>query len=129
MDIKPVNQINFDYNGKHYCLEYTRESVKQMEGAGFNIGDIDDKPATRIEQLWAGAFIANHRRVSATIIRELYGKMKDKEALLKKLAEIRYERNDVDFSRNKFRVRGDTLEIYPAYWSGKAIRVEFSVMR
>ena len=39
--------------------------------------------------------------------------------------EIRYERNDIDFSRNKFRVRGDTLEIYPAYWTGRAIRVEF----
>ena len=45
--------------------------------------------------------------------------------ILKKLAEIRYERNDLDFSRNKFRLRGDTLEIYPAYWSGRAIRVEF----
>ena len=47
------------------------------------------------------------------------------DAVLKKLTEIRYERNDLDFSRNKFRIRGDTLEIYPAYWSGKAIRVEF----
>ena len=45
--------------------------------------------------------------------------------VLRKLSEIRYERNDLDFSRNKFRVRGDTLEIYPAYWSGRAIRVEF----
>ena len=45
--------------------------------------------------------------------------------VLRKLAEIRYERNDLDFSRNKFRLRGDTLEIYPAYWAGKAIRGEF----
>ena len=45
--------------------------------------------------------------------------------ILSKLAEIRYERNDIDFSRNKFRVRGDTLEVYPAYWSGRAIRIEF----
>ena len=45
--------------------------------------------------------------------------------VLRKLSEIRYERNDLDFSRNKFRVRGDTLEVYPAYWSGRAIRVEF----
>ena len=45
--------------------------------------------------------------------------------VLRKLSEIRYERNDLDFSRNKFRVRGDTVEIYPAYWSGRAIRVEF----
>ena len=47
------------------------------------------------------------------------------DSVLRKLSEIRYERNDVDFSRNKFRVRGDTLEVYPAYWSGRAIRVEF----
>lgn len=47
------------------------------------------------------------------------------DEVLKKLAEIRYERNDIDFSRNKFRVRGDTLEIYPAYSSGRAFRVEF----
>ena len=47
------------------------------------------------------------------------------DEVLKKLAEIRYERNDIDFSRNKFRVRGDTLEVYPAYWTGRAIRVEF----
>ncbi len=45
--------------------------------------------------------------------------------IIRKLTQIRYERNDLDFSRNKFRLRGDTLEIYPAYWSGKAIRVEF----
>ena len=88
MDIKPVNQINFDYDGKHYCLEYTRDTVKQMEGAGFTINDTGDKPATRIEQLWAGAFLANHKRVSSTIIKELYDKMKDKDALLKKLAEM-----------------------------------------
>jgi len=47
------------------------------------------------------------------------------EQLLKKLVEIRYERNDLNFVRNNFRVRGDTVEIYPAYWNGKAIRVEF----
>ena len=47
------------------------------------------------------------------------------EAVLRKLTEIRYERNDLDFSRNKFRLRGDTLEVYPAYWSGRAIRIEF----
>mgnify|MGYP001125395524 CR=1 FL=1 len=47
------------------------------------------------------------------------------DQILKKLTEIRYERNDLDFSRNKFRVRGDTLEVYPAYWSGRAIRIEF----
>ncbi len=53
------------------------------------------------------------------------GQERPLDEILKKLAEIRYERNDIDFSRNKFRLRGDTLEVYPAYWTGKAIRVEF----
>ena len=53
------------------------------------------------------------------------GQERPLDDVLKKLAEIRYERNDIDFSRNKFRVRGDTLEVYPAYWTGRAIRVEF----
>ena len=46
------------------------------------------------------------------------------DSLIRKLVDIRYERNDVNFVRNNFRVRGDTVEIYPAYWNGKAIRVE-----
>ena len=53
------------------------------------------------------------------------GTEKPMDEILKKLTEIRYERNDLDFSRNKFRVRGDTLEIYPAYSNGRAFRVEF----
>ena len=47
------------------------------------------------------------------------------EELLKKLVSIRYERNDIAFERNMFRVRGDTVEIWPAYWKDTAIRVEF----
>ena len=53
------------------------------------------------------------------------GQERPMDDVLRKLTEIRYERNDIDFSRNKFRVRGDTLEIYPAYWNGRAVRVEF----
>ena len=53
------------------------------------------------------------------------GQVRPLDEILRKLTEIRYERNDIDFSRNKFRVRGDTLEVYPAYWTGRAIRVEF----
>lgn len=53
------------------------------------------------------------------------GQTRDRDELLKKLVEIRYERNDMAFDRNMFRVRGDTVEIYPAYAHGKAVRVEF----
>ncbi len=48
-----------------------------------------------------------------------------REFLLKKLTEIQYERNDVNFTRNTFRVRGDTVEIFPSYSNNMAIRVEF----
>ena len=53
------------------------------------------------------------------------GQTRDFDELLRKLIEIRYERNDIAFERNMFRVRGDTVEIYPAYSNDKAIRVEF----
>ena len=53
------------------------------------------------------------------------GQERSQVELLRKLTEIRYERNDVNFTRNTFRVRGDTVEIYPTYWAGRAIRVEF----
>ena len=53
------------------------------------------------------------------------GMVRERDDLLRQLTEIRYERNDVEFARNTFRVRGDTVEIYPTYWAGRAIRVEF----
>ena len=53
------------------------------------------------------------------------GQEQERDALMRRLTDIRYERNDINFTRNTFRVRGDTLEVYPAYWQGKAIRVEF----
>ncbi len=48
-----------------------------------------------------------------------------RDALLTKLVSLQYERNDIAFERNKFRVRGDVVEIYPVSYTDKAIRVEF----
>lgn len=53
------------------------------------------------------------------------GMEKNRDDLLSKLVELQYERNDINFIRNKFRVRGDVVEIYPVYSNDKAIRVEF----
>ena len=53
------------------------------------------------------------------------GQTRSFDELLRKLIEIRYERNDIAFGRNMFRVRGDTVEIFPAYANDRAIRVEF----
>jgi excinuclease ABC subunit B len=49
----------------------------------------------------------------------------ERDELLRRLIEIRYERNDIAFERNMFRVRGDTVELWPAYWKDTALRVEF----
>ncbi len=53
------------------------------------------------------------------------GMQKNRDELLRKLIDLQYERNDINFIRNKFRVRGDVVEIYPAYASDEVIRVEF----
>jgi excinuclease ABC subunit B len=59
------------------------------------------------------------------LIRLEKGKEIERDKVLRKLVEIQYERNDIDFHRGAFRVRGDTLEIFPAYEGEKALRVEF----
>lgn len=53
------------------------------------------------------------------------GQKKERDELISKLVEIQYERNDINFIRNKFRVRGDVIEIFPVYSGDTAIRVEF----
>lgn len=53
------------------------------------------------------------------------GMQKSRDEILKKLVELQYERNDVNLTRNKFRVRGDVVEIFPAVSSDTVIRVEF----
>ncbi len=53
------------------------------------------------------------------------GQVIQREELMARLIEDRYERNDIAFERNMFRVRGDTMEIFPAYWRDTAVRVEF----
>ncbi len=53
------------------------------------------------------------------------GMQKERDSLIAKLVDLQYDRNDISFTRNKFRVRGDTVEIFPAYSSDTAIRIEF----
>lgn len=59
------------------------------------------------------------------LIRLEEGMQFDRNALLKRLVEIQYDRNDIDFHRGTFRVRGDTVEIFPAYEEKRALRIEF----
>ena len=53
------------------------------------------------------------------------GMEKSRDELIRRLVDLQYERNDINFTRNKFRVRGDVVEIFPAYTMDYAIRVEF----
>ena len=53
------------------------------------------------------------------------GNTADRDKVIEKLIEIQYERNDISFTRNKFRVRGDVIDVFPSYSSGNAIRIEF----
>lgn len=53
------------------------------------------------------------------------GMEKNRDDLIRKLVDLQYERNDINFVRNKFRVRGDTVEVYPAYSYSSALRIEF----
>ncbi|MCL2820465.1 MAG: excinuclease ABC subunit UvrB [Oscillospiraceae bacterium] len=62
---------------------------------------------------------------SSMVISLRQGAHLSRDELLAKLVEIRYERNDIAFERNAFRVRGDTVEIYPTYAHDYAVRVEF----
>lgn len=59
-DTKQGNKIEFDYNGKHYRLEYDRKSVLRMEQAGYKPGETELSPYTELNILWAGAFAKNH---------------------------------------------------------------------
>ncbi|MBE6781567.1 MAG: excinuclease ABC subunit UvrB [Ruminococcaceae bacterium] len=53
------------------------------------------------------------------------GMEKDRDWLIRRLVDLQYERNDINFTRNKFRVRGDVVEIYPAYSYELALRIDF----
>lgn len=82
-------QLNFAHKNKEYTLEYTRESVKQMEREGFVASDIIEKPMLTLPKLFAGAFKAHHKfDTKQKQIDEIFELFKNKQALVEKLAEM-----------------------------------------
>ena len=81
-------QLNFEYKGIHYTLEFTRKTVEIMEREGFVADDVKVKPMTTLPTLFAGAFKAHHRFVKPDVIDEIYSKMTNKAELISKLAEM-----------------------------------------
>lgn len=80
--------LKFSYNDKDYTLEFTRETVKIMERAGFVADDLFVRPMTLLPDLFAGAFLANHRNVKRSQIDEIFNAMTDKSELISKLVEM-----------------------------------------
>ncbi len=84
-----AKQLNFEFEGKEYTLEFTRESIKQMEREGFVAGDIINKPMNTLPKLFAGAFKAHHRfDTKQKKVEEIFDLFKNKQALVEKLAEM-----------------------------------------
>jgi len=81
-------QIKFTYDGKDYCLEFTKRSVETMENSGFKADDIREKPMTTLPALFAGAFLANHRGIKRSLIDEIYAHMTDKVGLIEVLVQM-----------------------------------------
>ncbi len=87
-----AKQLVFEHNKKEYTLEFTRESVKQMEREGFVAGDIMTKPMNTLPKLFAGAFKAHHKYdVKQKQIDEIFDLFTNKNALIEKLAEMYHE--------------------------------------
>lgn len=86
--------INFTYNGQEYKLGFTLATVEQMERAGFVLRELGTKTATRSQELFYGAFLADHKGIKRKLVDEIYKNLKDKEGLITALAEIYNEAGD-----------------------------------
>ena len=81
-------QIHFEYNGTEYTLEFTRKTRTAMEDRGFIAADIITKPLAVLPELFAGAFLANHKYIKKDLVEEMFDLFTNKQALVEKLAEM-----------------------------------------
>ncbi|MCR2033716.1 DUF5055 domain-containing protein [Anaerofustis stercorihominis] len=83
-------KIKFTYEEKEYTLEFTRKTVSMAEEEGFNITEIDSKPATMLPILFKSAFYKNHRSIRNTpdLLDKIYDSLDNKDELLPVLMEI-----------------------------------------
>ena len=76
-----MQNIKFEYEGKAYCLCYTRESISQIEAQGFNITEIQSKAQNMVPLLFYGAFFKNHRGIKRKLVDEIWSHIKSPEIL------------------------------------------------
>ena len=80
--------ISFTYEGRDYCLEFTKESIKEMEKQGFRANEVLEAPMSMLPELFAGAFKAHHKYTNRKIIDEIFDKMTDKRQLVDTLSQM-----------------------------------------
>lgn len=89
-----MKQINFTFEGKEYTLEFTKNTVRQMERRGFVADDVVTKPMTVIPDLFAGAFLSKHPQLKRDKIDKIYDAMNDKQLLIRALMDMYSETID-----------------------------------
>ena len=83
-----MSKITMEYSGKKYTLEYSRQSVRTMEGQGFVADQLLAKPVTMIPMLFQGAFIMHHKGIKRKEMDEIYKGIKGRSALIEALMEM-----------------------------------------
>lgn len=87
-DKNEKTRIKFQYEGQDYVLEFTADSIKQMERNGFKFGKIDESILTAPEELFCGSFIANHRAVPRKRRLEIYKELAGEDESGSALSEV-----------------------------------------
>ena len=83
-----AKKIRLEHEGSTYTLEFTRNTIRTMEGQGFRIDELSAMPMTRLPQLFRGAFLANHRFLNTKVIDEIYDATTHKDELFAALGEM-----------------------------------------
>lgn len=83
-----MKQIKFNYEGKEYTLEFTKNSVRQMERRGFDLNELASKPMTNFLELFAGAFLSKHPQTKREKIEEMYESLHGRKKLISALGEM-----------------------------------------
>lgn len=92
-----AKQLKFRYKDNDYVLEFNRKTVSTLERNGFKVKELFDFPNVNLPLLWAGAFLANHKRTKREVIDEIFENIPDKENIISKLYEMYLEPTEALF--------------------------------
>lgn len=80
--------IRLEHEGSTYVLEFTRNTIRTMEGQGFRIDELSSRPMTLLPQLFRGAFLAHHRFLKQSAIDDIFEATTQKDKLFEVLGEM-----------------------------------------